>query len=193
MLSKLWASLSGAKTYLVALATVVYGLTELWTGAMTQDQAMAFIFSGTGLAALRHGVSGSVIAIAEQLLPAVLNAVKSAQSSQTVKALALVLVLAGGLPACTAAQLAQGSEDATAGVAALCTDAATAAKDFPTSPVAVYGAAACPGGLAAASLVQNSATAQWLQTVIGQIQADKAAAAAPAVVAPPAPAVTPAK
>lgn len=186
MFSKLVAALSGMKTYLVAAATVLYGAVEWWSGAMTQDQALAFIFSGSGLAALRHGVSGSVIAIAEQLLPAVLAAL---QKSPTVKSLALVLVLAGVLPACTMAELAQVPAEVSAGVAAACTDAANAAKTFPASPIAQYANAACPLGMASAALVQNSATIQWLGGIVAQIQADKAAAAAPAT---PAPATTPA-
>lgn len=77
---KFLAAFNGYKSYLVAFATIIYGAVEWATGAMTQDQAMAFIFTGTGLAALRHGVSGSVITIAQQLLPAVLQAVQSAQA-----------------------------------------------------------------------------------------------------------------
>lgn len=99
------------------------------------------------------------------------------------------IVIAGTvaiLTACSAAQIGQVTTDATTLVAALCTDAATAAKDFPTSPTAIYAQAACPLGMAAATLVKDSATAQWLQTVTAQIQADKAAATtiAPAPVTP---------
>jgi hypothetical protein len=69
----------GWKTYAVAAATVLYGVAEWSSGAMTQDQAFAFVFGGAGLAALRHGVSGSVITIAQEVLPALLNAMKDAK------------------------------------------------------------------------------------------------------------------
>jgi hypothetical protein len=81
----------GWKTYAVAAATVLYGAVEWSSGAMTQDQALQFIFAGSGLAALRHGVSGSIITIAEQVLPAVLNAVKEAKpAAKTIILLPLV-------------------------------------------------------------------------------------------------------
>lgn len=72
---KLWNALRGAKSYIVAAATVIYGGVELWSGAMTVDQAMAFIFGGSGLAALRHGMSGTVLAVAEQVLPVLLRSI----------------------------------------------------------------------------------------------------------------------
>ena len=80
----------------------------------------------------------------------------------------------GQNPAAVATNVAA---DLSAGIAAACGDAAKTAAAFPTSPVSVYANAACPGGLAAASLVQNSATLQWLGQVIGQIQASQAAPA----------------
>ena len=68
------------------------------------------------------------------------------------------------------------SADVASGIAAACLDAANTAKAFPLNPVATYANAACPGGLAAASLVQNSATLQWLGQIIGQIQGSSAPA-----------------
>lgn len=61
--------------------------------------------------------------------------------------------------------------DIAAGVAAACTDVAASAKLFPTSPVVTYANAACPLGVAASSLVQNSATIQWLGQINAQLQA----------------------
>lgn len=104
-------------------------------------------------------------------------------SATVVLFLALLLT---SLSACSSTQLAQVQTDITAGVAAACTDVASAAKINPTSPIVVYGEAACPLGVAAASLVQNSATIQWLGGIAAQIQADKAAAPAPAPAAAPA-------
>lgn len=74
------------------------------------------------------------------------------------------------------------STDVTTGIAAACTDVAAAAKLNPTSPVAVYAQAACPLGTAAATLVQNSATIQWLGQIQAQLQA--ASTPAPAATAP---------
>lgn len=91
------------------------------------------------------------------------------------KVAATVVLVVGllftGLSACSPAQLAQVQTDITAGVAAACTDVAAASKINPTSPIVVYGDAACPLGIAAASLVQNSATIQWLGGIAAQIQA----------------------
>jgi hypothetical protein len=79
----------------------------------------------------------------------------------------------GQNPAAVAAQV---QNDITTGIAAACLDATNTAKLFPASPVAVYAVAACPAGTAAASLVQNSATLQWLGQIIGQMQAASAPA-----------------
>ena len=82
--------------------------------------------------------------------------------------------------ACTSTQLTTAQTDIATGVAAACTDATAAAKLNPTSPVAVYITAACPLGEAAATLVQNSATIEWLGQVEAQVAAPTAAASAPA-------------
>lgn len=72
---------------------------------------------------------------------------------------------------CTATQLQQAQTDIVTGIQAACLDVANAAKLYPTSPVVMYGEAACPAGVAATSLVQNSATIQWLGGIAAQIQA----------------------
>ena len=79
---------------------------------------------------------------------------------------AICVALAFGLPACSPTQLLQAQTEISTGIQAVCTDVATAAKLNPASPVVVYAEAACPLGIAASSLVQNSATLVWL----GQIQ-----------------------
>lgn len=75
------------------------------------------------------------------------------------------------LGACSAAQLGAVQSDISTGVAAACKDVAAAAVLAPTSPVVAYANAACPLGVAAATLVQNSATIQWLGQVQGQLAA----------------------
>lgn len=107
------------------------------------------------------------------------------QAAQRSAVYGVALVLALSLVACSGnflkdAQTVQG--DITAGIAAACLDAHNAAAQFPLNPVSIYAEAACPAGFAAATLAQNSATVQWLGTVIGQIQASTPAPAA----APPA-------
>ena len=172
---KLFGALTGAKTYIVAGATVLYGVVEWWSGAMTQDQALAFVFGGSGLAALRHGVAGSVIAIAEQLLPSVLKAVQQMQKP-VAKGLIAEALLAGGLAACSPAQLKLAQDDIAGGIQAACADVLAAQKPNQASPVADYALAACGTATAVATLVQNSATIQWL----GQLQQQLAAPAAAA-------------
>lgn len=75
-------------------------------------------------------------------------------------------LLAFAVAACSPTQLMQAQSDISTGIQAVCSDVANAAKINPASPVVVYAEAACPLGVAAASLVQNSATLVWL----GQIQ-----------------------
>ena len=84
------------------------------------------------------------------------------------------ICIALALGACSAAQVAQVQSDIATGIQAACSDVAAAAKLNPASPVAAWANGACPLGVAAASLVQNSATIQWL----GQIQQQLAAAPA---------------
>lgn len=136
--------------------------------------------------AVAAGVNAAVHAVPGPGLPINGGAVKAALIGSLV-------FLGLSLGACTGQSPAQVAAtvttDISSGVAAACSDAATAAKLFPTSPVAVYATAACPAGTAAASLVQNSATIQWLGQIIGQLQ--QGAPSTPP--APAAPAVAPAK
>lgn len=67
------------------------------------------------------------------------------------------------------------TSDISTGIAAACTDVAATAKLFPKSPVLVYAEASCPLGQAAASLVQNAATIQWLGQINAQLQQPAAA------------------
>lgn len=80
------------------------------------------------------------------------------------------------LGACSSTDLATAQADIATGIQAACTDATAAAALNPASPVAAYVNAACPLGIAAATLVKNSATIQWL----GEVQAQVAAPPAPA-------------
>lgn len=86
-----------------------------------------------------------------------------------------LICLALTLGACTTAQLQTAQTDISAGIQAACNDVDAAAKLNPSSPVVAWATGACPLGVAAATLVQNSATLQWL----GGIQAQLAAPAAP--------------
>lgn len=51
--------LKGKKTYLVALALIVFAITGVITGNLTADQAFVLVLNGLGLGALRSGVSKS--------------------------------------------------------------------------------------------------------------------------------------
>ncbi len=48
---------NGKKTYLVALAMVIYGVAGLFLHQLTQDQAAAFIFQALGFSAIRKSLS----------------------------------------------------------------------------------------------------------------------------------------
>ena len=50
-------AINGKKTYIVAAVTVLYALVGWWDGSLTDQAAMALLFGGAGLGALRHGVS----------------------------------------------------------------------------------------------------------------------------------------
>lgn len=176
---KLWAALSGSKTYLVGLAGIIAPIAAAIHGDMSYQAAAGIVTPSLLAMCIRHGVSSSVATIAAAVLS---NAAQAADSAtkKTAPVLLAAILLASQLTACSPAQLAQVQTDITAGVAAACTDVATAAKINPTSPIVVYGEAACPLGVAASSLVQNSATIQWLGGIAAQIQATPAVA----VVAP---------
>ena len=49
--------LSGYKTYIVALATLVYAGVSVWNGTMNYQTAILTVLGGLGLGALRHGVA----------------------------------------------------------------------------------------------------------------------------------------
>ena len=85
----------------------------------------------------------------------------------------IALLGALALSACSVTELAAVQSDISTGVAAACKDVAAAAVLAPTSPVVSYANAACPLGQAAATLVKDSATIQWL----GQVQQQLSAAA----------------
>lgn len=101
------------------------------------------------------------------------------------KAIAFLVAAGLGLSlgACTAQQVQTAQTELSAGIAAACHDVAAAQAANPTSPVAPWAANACsPNGTA--SLVQNSATIQWLGTLAAQlaqpVATPPAAPAAPA-------------
>lgn len=56
-MNKVLSFLDGKKSYLVAIALVVYALTGIYTGQMTSDQAIQVILNGLGLGALRSAIS----------------------------------------------------------------------------------------------------------------------------------------
>lgn len=48
--------LNGYKTYIVAVAMVLFGVTGLFTKQLTSDQAITVILNGLGLAGLRNAL-----------------------------------------------------------------------------------------------------------------------------------------
>ncbi|MDE2020616.1 MAG: hypothetical protein KGJ13_09800 [Patescibacteria group bacterium] len=51
------ASLSGYKTYIVAIATVFYAAVEYWDGTLNQAAAVGMVLGALGLGALRNGIN----------------------------------------------------------------------------------------------------------------------------------------
>lgn len=140
---------------------------------------------GTFLSALPSGVTppwwvGPAAATINALVHALPSDGIPLPSKAVAKASALFLAIAFGLPfllsACSPATVATVTDDISAGIAAACQDVANTAKLFPTSPVVVYAEAACPLGQAAATLVQNSATLEWLGEINAQLQQPAATA-----------------
>lgn len=50
-------NLSGKKTYIIAVLTILYAIFGYWQGHMEFDDAMQMILGGAGLGALRAGVT----------------------------------------------------------------------------------------------------------------------------------------
>ncbi len=48
---------TGKKTYLVALATILYALTGVITGHMDSQTAIQMVLAALGMSALRNGIS----------------------------------------------------------------------------------------------------------------------------------------
>ncbi len=49
--------LSGKKTYIVAVALVIYAVAGVYTGQLSQDAAIQLVLNGLGLGALRNAIS----------------------------------------------------------------------------------------------------------------------------------------
>lgn len=49
--------LEGKKSYIVAIALVVYAVTGVYTGNLSQDQAVTLVLNGLGLGALRAAIA----------------------------------------------------------------------------------------------------------------------------------------
>lgn len=56
-MSSIIAFLLGKKTYIVAGVTILYAVTQHWTGVLTFDQMIQMILAALGLSALRAGVA----------------------------------------------------------------------------------------------------------------------------------------
>lgn len=49
--------LDGYKTYIVAGATILYALVQMWQGSIDQNTGIQMIAGALGLSALRHGIA----------------------------------------------------------------------------------------------------------------------------------------
>ncbi len=49
--------LSGKKSYIVAAALIIYAVTGVFTGNLSQDAAITLVLNGLGLGALRNAIS----------------------------------------------------------------------------------------------------------------------------------------
>lgn len=56
----LWNYLSGKKTYIICLATLVYAVLGGLLNLLPWDQAVAMIFAALSVAGLRNGLSNSI-------------------------------------------------------------------------------------------------------------------------------------
>lgn len=57
MLKKVISEFQGKKTYIVALALIAYAVLGVYTGQLSQSDAVALVLNGLGLGALRAGIS----------------------------------------------------------------------------------------------------------------------------------------
>lgn len=56
-MKRIIAELQGKKTYIVALALIAYAIFGVYTGQLSQDQAVQVVLNGLGLSALRASIS----------------------------------------------------------------------------------------------------------------------------------------
>jgi hypothetical protein len=66
-------SLSGAKTYIIAAATVLFAGLSYWQGTIDMNTAITLAFGASGLGALRHGISTTGSALGEKFTTLVLR------------------------------------------------------------------------------------------------------------------------
>jgi hypothetical protein len=57
VMKRVIADLQGKKTYIVAAALIAYAIFGVYTGQLSQDQAVQVVLNGLGLSALRAGIS----------------------------------------------------------------------------------------------------------------------------------------
>jgi hypothetical protein len=56
-MKRIVTELQGKKSYIVACAIVAYALLGVYTGQLTQQEAVVLVFNGLGLGALRASIS----------------------------------------------------------------------------------------------------------------------------------------
>ncbi len=54
---KILEEFKGTKTYLIALATIIYGISGMTIQAMNPQQGMQYVFIGLAAMGLRHAIS----------------------------------------------------------------------------------------------------------------------------------------
>ena len=59
-MSKLLSLLDGCKSYIVALAAIIYAITQFWQGACTQQQLIAAILAALGYGTMRSAMKTEV-------------------------------------------------------------------------------------------------------------------------------------
>jgi hypothetical protein len=70
-------TLSGAKTYLVALGTIAFAGLSYWKGTMDLNTAVTYALSAGGLGALRHGLSTAGAMAVEKIVVQVIAAIQA--------------------------------------------------------------------------------------------------------------------